>query len=511
MRYLVAFLLLATACARTSDDLPPKVKPLAELKVALVDPEMIDPSSASDRSGVFVLKQICDPLVGTDPATAQLKPGIAESWAVSSDGMKITFKLSPRVTFHNGRALVAQDYVFSMSRFAHPKNGSAQHFFFDRVAGYAELRSGASLVLSGVKALDPQTLEVQLTKPFAEFPAIMAHPAAGAAVPKEEVDKDAGAFGLKPVCTGRYSVAEPWTRGGQIKLHRFRGTSGFKSITLQSVTDSKEGYKLLDAGEVQVSDVPIGKLVSARRVKGRLSSGANGLISYIGFPVAKPPYDNVNLRRALSGSIDRKAVIHGLLAGSRLLPEGFFPRPSGVFSTCPSADAKKSFSESGIDLSTLKPTVYFNQAGGHEKWLQRVTKNWKGELGIEATLKPDEWKHYLDFLVQPGADGPFRLAWALKYPSPEAISDALFEGGSPDNFMRYSSSSFDGLISEARTTADDKARRALYEKAHEVLCNEAPIVPMWFGQNHVAFAPGLTAERRLDAFGDPILGALRSK
>ncbi|MEO7804349.1 MAG: ABC transporter substrate-binding protein, partial [Actinomycetota bacterium] len=422
----------------------------------------------------------------------------------------VVFKLRPGTKFHNGRELVAQDFVFSMSRFAHPKTGSTQHFFFDRVAGYAELRSGAAQTLSGVRAVDTKTLEVQLTKPFAEFPAIMAHAAAGTAIPQEEVAKDPAAFALKPVCTGQYLVAEPWVRGSQIKLSLTRGKESIKTIIVQSVADAKTGYKLLEADLVQVADVPVGKLILARKVKGRLSTGANGLISYIGFPVTKPPYDNVELRKALTASTDRKGINRTLLAGSRLVPEGIFPPSSGFRAPCAVFDAKKALAESAVDPSTLKPTVYFNQAGGHEKWLQRVTEDWKKQLGIEATLKPDEWKKYLDFLVQPGADGPFRLAWAVKYPSPEAIVDAVFEAGSPDNFMRYSSPSFEALVTQARATVDDKTRRALYEKAHEVLCNELPMIPMWFGQNNVAFGPGLTAARRLDAFGDPILGALRS-
>lgn len=523
-RLPLVLLVMLSACSLgrpTPEDTPAKVlRPGGTIKVAILEPDSLDPAKASSRSALMTLKQVCEPLVRSDPRTGALKPGVAKSWEISADAKTITFKLREDAAFHNARKIVAEDFVFSMSRFVHPKQGSSEHFLLDKVAGYADVRNEKAAALAGAKAPDPQTLVVELSSPFAEFPAVMSNPAAGAVVPKEEVEKAGEGFGAAPVCNGSYSLAKPWTKGQENVLTKRDGAKTLpKSLVFVPVADLATGYGLFEKGTVDIADVPLAKLTSARAGKGKVDSGANGLIAYIGYPTKKPPFDNVLLRRSLSLSIDRTALIEELLIGSRQLPRGFLPSPAGEASKSRCATlgkkadaeaAKKALQESKIDPASLKPSVYLNASGGHERWLEKVREQWKATLGIEASLKPDEWKKYLDFLVDPGADGPFRLAWAVRYPSAEAAFDPLFLGSSLDNFSKYQSADFDAALTKARATVNDSARLDAYVQAASLLCNDMPIVPVWFGQNHVAFNEGLRSRVniRLDTFGDPVLGEI---
>ncbi|HVF11625.1 MAG TPA: ABC transporter substrate-binding protein [Actinomycetota bacterium] len=502
------------------------------MTVALTNPDFLDPARASNRSAILVLKQICDTLTSFEPRTGLIKPAIAESWTIAPDAKKVTFKLRKGVKFHNGREVVAQDFVYSLSRFAHPKTGSSQHFFLDRVVGYPEFRAERTPTLPGLKAPDPITLEVELSEPFADLPAVLAHPAAGAPVPKEEVEKPGDVFAATPICTGPYSLSEPWTKDKDIKLNRFpdyyaanpsfaaNGVGLVEKIVFKAVGDHGAAYKLLEENKAHVADVPLDRLSQAKRVKDRLESGSNGHLTYIGLPVSKPPFDNLAFRRALALSVDRKRIVEDLLAGSRKIPTSFLPPGSGrvTASDCGSvlgakprkAAATKALQDSKIDPAATNLSVYLNSGGGHEKWVGMVQDQWTQTLGVTSTVKPEEWKKYLDFLVDPGPDGPFRLAWAAKYPSPEAVLDPLFAPQSLDNFTRYKDPKFEELLKKARATVNDSARLAAYGDALGHLCREMPIIPMWFGQNHVGFATRVasTTDDRLDVFGDPILREL---
>ncbi|MGH2810392.1 MAG: ABC transporter substrate-binding protein, partial [Actinomycetota bacterium] len=533
--------LLATGCARDSRLLPETLQrspgPTPLIRIAITNPQSISPLTSSSRWGVFTVKTICDTLVGFDPGTGTLKPAIAQSWTIAPDGKKVTFKIRPGVKFHNQRDLVAADYVWSLSRFAHPKTGSAQRFLFDKVAGYQELQAGRAETLAGVLAPDPSTLEINLSTPFAEFPAVMAYPNAGAAVPKEEVEKSAEAFDAKPVCTGPYALEAPWNAGDGIKLQQFAGYYGenqsfshggrghARRIEMDIVSDEDEAYGRLEAGGAGVSPVPLGRLAAARAVSGRLSSGPSGHVSYIGLPVKRGPYDNERFRMALALAIDRKGIVGGLLGKSRQVPGGFLPASAGRASqnACgdsvkPSADpegAKAALAAAGVDPAATKPSVYFNSGGGHEKWVEAVASGWKSILGIEPALQPREWNEYLNYLADPGPEGPFRLAWAVKFPSAEAMCEPLFSSSSLDNFSRFSSPEFDGLLAKARSTADDETRARIYAEANAVLCRQIPIIPMWFGLNHMAFSGDLeavpgSAGGRVDVFGDPVVRDLAS-
>ncbi len=538
-RYLaliaVAFLGPACAVGGLDDDTKGKtVRQGGTLAVALTPPDQIDPSRASNRSGIFVLKQICDTLVAFEPRTGELKPGIAESWTISADAKKISFKIRQGVKFHNGRDLVAEDFVYSLSRFVHPKTGSPQYFFLRRIVGYQDVRQEKSPTLAGVKATDARTLEIELSEPFAELPAVLSHPSAGAAVPKEEVDKSPEVFAAKPVCTGPYLVSLPWSAGQDINLLRFpnysatnislaRGGKGYANkIVLRSVPDDEAGYKLFEEKRVQVSNIPVSRLVAARKAKHEVVSGANGHFAYLGLPVTKPPYDNVNMRKALATAVDRKAIVEDLLAGTREIPGSLLPRaagPAAAGGACPALlrpridlnTARTALGASTIDPATVRPVVYFNAGGGHEKWVAKVIEQWQA-LGITATAEaqPKAFKEHVDFLVDPGADGPFRLAWPVKFPSAEALYDPLFTTGSLDNFTRYASPEFDERMKKARSTVGDKERRLAYAEASAILCRDVPVIPMWFGRNHVVYSSGNgpAGSRALDIYGDPVLREL---
>src|SRR5204863_8374350 len=112
----------------------------------------------------------------------------------------------------------------------------------------------------------------------------------------EEVDKDPAAFAQKPVCTGPYMVAKPWTPGDDVTLVRSktyynankaytRGGSGYADqIVFRALPDTgpdmpdfATGYALLVDGKLDVADVPLARLSGARRLREhRLLEGSTG-------------------------------------------------------------------------------------------------------------------------------------------------------------------------------------------------------------------------------------------
>ncbi|MGH2707732.1 MAG: peptide ABC transporter substrate-binding protein [Actinomycetota bacterium] len=540
--------LAASACGPGSsrESPEPALKPGGALNVAIVAPESvpaqgsktasIDPSRASSRSAMLVLKQICDPLVGFDPTTGALTPGAAESWTIAPDAKKITFTLRGGLKFHTGREVTASDYVFSMSRFVHPQNGSPLHFLLERVAGYREMREGRASELAGVRALDRRSLEVNLSEPFAELPAVLAHPAAGSAIPKEEVDKGAESFGAKPICTGPYALAGPWNPAREIKLVRYGDYGGSSTvyagegvgfadqINFRIVPDIQAGYLLLQQAEVQVAEVPPPRLLEARRRPLDVDAQTNGLVAYIGFPLRKPPFDNADFRRALAGALDRREIVEDLLGRSRRLAGGFLPPTAGSDTgesacrqTLPPTEnlksARAALTASGVNVAETNLNIHFNNGtSGNQIWLGKVAAQWKAGLGVASTLAPfpRTFQEYLDFLAAGSADGPFRLAWSVDFPSPEALLVPLFSSGALDNLTGYSNPTFDEAIRRARGAPDNKARQRAYGEAEQILCRDLPIIPMWFGLNHVGFSSSVrsAAKGRVDVFGDPRLREL---
>jgi oligopeptide transport system substrate-binding protein len=131
-----------------------------------------------------------------------------------------------------------------------------------------------------------------------------------------------------------------------------------------------------------------------------------------------------------------------------------------------------------------KVNLFHNDAPGHKEIAVAVQSMWQ-ELGIETTIKAQEWAQYLEFLGPPPnkAVDVYRLGWI--YDFPDAINGLeLFTCDSGNNNTNWCNEEYDALVEEARQTVDDDARYEIYRQLEGVMFDEAGEVPltpiMWY-------------------------------
>ena len=134
------------------------------------EPHSIDPALADDIASLKVLQHVFEGLANYDPRDGTPVPAAAESWTVSSDGLRWTFRLRP-ATWSNGDPLSAEDFVWSWRRAMHPTMPSAYKERMFVLKNARAISSGKAPVDSlGVRAEGERTLVVDLEHPAPYLP-----------------------------------------------------------------------------------------------------------------------------------------------------------------------------------------------------------------------------------------------------------------------------------------------------------------------------------------------------
>src|SRR5262245_49106533 len=89
------------------------------------EPLSWNPYTQGDNGSIYAIEQVCDSLVEADATGRGLRPGLAESWEVSADGLSYTFQLRD-AKFSDGSPVTVDDVVFSYNKLNDP--GAAYQF-----------------------------------------------------------------------------------------------------------------------------------------------------------------------------------------------------------------------------------------------------------------------------------------------------------------------------------------------------------------------------------------------
>src|SRR5919198_2818999 len=466
------------------------------------EPPSLDPGLATDTTSSNVLLAIMDPLVKLNPDTLEAEPSLAESWDVSEDGKTVTFHLRSDGKWTNGDPVTAQDFEWSWKRTISPELAADYAYQFYGIVGAAEYNGcekncNALRAKVGVKALDDRTLQVQLTSAQPWFVQQVSHHSF-LAVHRATVEQfgDRWTEPANIVTDGPFKL-DSWEHNSDINLVKNDAWRGAADVSLTRVNgriivDGTTRVQAFEAGEVDALDAgglppdEIGRLKETPEYEVYPALGTY----YYGFNLKNLP--DIHERRALSLAIDRRTIIDNIAQADQVPTTGFSPKGLPGFDTfnpnSPWTPENGDLDAAKNELAQAKNpktdlTLYFNDSPGHREIATAVQAQWK-ELGINTTLKQQEWAQYLEFLGPPpnNAVDVYRLGWI--YDFPDAINGLeLWTCDSGNNNTNFCDKSFDDLVAKAKETVDDQARFQIYHQLEEMLFGQdgaLPIAPIYW-------------------------------
>ncbi len=422
-------------------------------------------------------------LVSFDP-NLNLTPDLAESWDVSADGTVYTFHLRANAKFHNGRAVTAQDVVYSWERAASPALGSDTVLtYLGDIVGVREMVAGEASNITGLSAINDHTLQVTIDAPKPYFLLKLTYPTAFI-VDKENVESGEEWY-RTPNGTGPFKLRE-WKRF-EVMVYEanadfYLGAPSIPYVVFQLY--SGDSQRLYETGEVDITGVySVERFTDPTEpLHNELLTGVSLCTGYINFDSTQPPFDDVNVRKAFSMAFDRQKYIDVVLDGRALPANGLYPPALPGFNLAlkglpyDPAQARELLAQSKYGGPDGLPPIVFTDAGigsyvgGN---VSALAEMWEQNLGVTITVENLEPNFYLEQIYSDNHGQLFSGGWCADYPDPENFADVLFHTGSPQNNGGYSNPELDALLEAARVELDVTKRIAMYQQAEQMLVDDA--------------------------------------
>lgn len=468
---------------------------VATLNLYGIDPFTLDPAVSSEMTSHEYIMQLFSGLVRLGDELEPV-PDIAERWQVSSDGKTYTFYLQHDVKFNNGREVRAGDFKYSWERACNPATGSqTAATYLGDIVGVKEVLTGEAKEISGVRVIDDFTLQVTIDAPKSYFLAKLTYPTTYV-VDRANVETGEN-WWHQPNGTGPFKLQQ-WEENSLLVLEKNELYYGeLAKVNVVFHLWAGVPMNMYETGEIDVTGVYSYYIDRVQDKAGpfykELSISPQLSFSYIGFNTTKPPFDDLDIRRAFCQAVDKDKLASLMFKGmvqpaNGILPlgmPGYNKSLSGLdFNT---TRAKELIASSRYgDVSQLPPiTITTSGWGGLiPSELEAIIYEWRQNLDVEVKVRQLEPERFFYHLKEE-TDEMFYLTWVADYPHPQDFLDILFHTGSDNNYSGYSNPEVDSLLEKAGVEPNYEASLALYQQAEQKLVSDAACLPLWFGRNYI--------------------------
>ena len=474
------------------------------------NPETLDPALNSAVDGGNMLITLFETLLIIDQDN-KVQPGQAEKYEVSPDGLTWTFTMRDGLKWSDGTDLNAKDFEYTFKRIA-DTNVAAPYAetVIGMIEGYKDAIDSKNPEKLNVKASDDgKTLTIKLAYPCSYFDKIVAF-GTMSPVQKATVEKNGDSWATKPetyVCNGPYTITE-WTPSEKIvckKNENYKGGWDSSKIVNDKLTfllleDSSASYTAYTGGTAQlIKDVPTEEIPTLKKDK-KDEFNVDPILGtyYLSMNLNKAPFNNKNVRKALSLAIDREYVANTVMQGTytpayNYVGTGVDDVDTGKFLENSKAanggktyisedykanleEAKKALAEAGYPEGKGFPTITYstNDAGYHKavaEYLQQVYK----DLGITMNIDIVDWSSFTP-KRRAGEYEMARNGWVMDYNDASNMIE-LFVSSNGNNDGKYNNPAFDKAMNDSKV-ADKTAHFAALHEAEKIVSEDYGFIPV---------------------------------
>jgi len=481
----------------------------------------LDPGTMTALNDGRVAGALFEGLTVLDAATLEPKPGVAERWDVSPDGLRYTFYLRPDARWSDGRPVTAEDFAYSWRRVLTPATAAEYAYmlypirgakaYYEAALADAKAPPGAPRRADwskvGVRVEGPHRLVIELAQPTAYFLDLTAFHTY-LPVRKDVVERwgERWTFPGRIISNGPYRLVAWEFRSRMVweknPYYWNADAVALNRIEVRTYEQPNTALLAYETGAVDMTlTVPslaiLPLLEAARAGRRRDVVYGPGLATYFyRFNCTIEPLKDPRVRRALVLAIDRREIIDRAARGGQQPAFAFVPPGMKGYEPVEglpedAETARRLLAEAGYPggrgLGEL--CILVNKGADHVPLAEVIQEQWRKNLGLRVRIEKVEWKvfldmvHNLDYQIARGG-------WFGDYVDPNTFLDMFVTGGG-NNETGWSNAQYDDLIARAAREVDRRRRMSLLREAERLLLREVPIMPIYYYTSTFLVRPGL--------------------
>ncbi len=466
---IAALLGLASGCGRTSSpsptNTPSPIPPSLTLTLPGQDWGYPSPATFYPRGpGYIRMSFLFDTLTWKDENG--IIPWLADDWEVSEDGTQWTFTLHPGVRWHDGQPLTAGDVAFT----------------FEYMKEHVDAFKWFAIVekVERAETVDDHTVVLHLKEPIAGFlvdvagtvPIIPQHIWEGVADPAKFTGQEA-VVGSGPFRLVEY-VKEEGRYIYEANPDYFKGAPLVDRLVFIEVQDEAMALKTgtVDAGFFWGKEIDAVRELEADPDLAVIE-GPSFWVLQVVFNTEKPPFDNVEFRRAIAHAIDRSQIVEQVTHNGAVVANlgVLSPETDWYNPDLPTYEYDPSLSREILDdlgVNDLRITLLTTGQFAREAELIKADLE---QVGIEVEIQSADWGT-IDGLLK---EGQFDLVLSGHggIANPSILQSPTWPA------TVYRNEEYDRLFEEQSRTIDEEERRALVWQLQQVIADELPVLTLY--------------------------------
>ncbi len=497
------------------------------------EPTSLDGAVVSDGESLRVIDQITEGLVGLAPGSTNIVPKLARSWKATNAGRVWTFNLRRGVTFHDGTPFNARAVCANFDRwynFTGPfASDSTSYYYYTVFGGYKKKAAGLtnSPLFRSCRAANDSTAVITLRRANAAFlgalsltsfaiqspTAMEKYGANKGTLSKDGVFTPGGQYGVPggvAVGTGPFKL-ESWKIGDRLVIVRNDSYWGRKAILrrviFRAIPDNAARLQALQTGEIQgydlvePQDIPTIKKNSKLKVLDRPAFN----VAYVTINQKVKPFDNPLVRQAVAYGLDRAGVVKAFYAGRGEVAHEFMPPQVLGYSKNVKKypynpnKAKQLLQQAGVTLPLEVEFWYPTDVS--RPYMPDPAKNFQAfaaslnKSGFKVIPKSAPWRPDYVGRVQAGTAGALNLiGWTGDFGDPDNFIGTFFR--TEQGQWGFKNPAIFNLLNKAVSEPNPAKRKAMYQRANQLIMNFLPGVPyahtkpaLGFPRNVIGYKP----------------------